>query len=161
MNGNYILSAAKEMAVQFDRDPYNAATENGAIVSFKDLGSLKGVFLSSLPKPTIIINNTIDSSMQKIVCAHELGHFILHKNQTFSCENTDLNSKTVSGKCEREANLFASAFLIDPEKVTDILKGGYTVAETAAILNTDVTLLLFLLNTMGLADVPDSSFLKR
>ena len=161
MNGKYILSAAADMALQFDRDPYTAATENGVIISFKDLGSLKGAFLSSLPKPTIVINDALDTTMKKIVCAHEMGHFVLHKNQTFSCENIDLNSKTISGKCEREANLFASAFLIDPQKATDILKDGYTVSQAASILNTDVNLLLFLLNSLGLGDAPDSSFLKR
>lgn len=161
MNGKYILSVANEMALQFDRDPYIAASENGAIISFKDLGSLKGAFFSSLPKPAIVINDALDDTMKKIVCAHELGHFILHKNRAFSCEKIDFSSKSISGKCEREANLFASAFLIDSQKVTDILKNGYTVSQTASLLNTDVNLLLFLLNSMGLTDAPDSSFLKR
>jgi Zn-dependent peptidase ImmA (M78 family) len=113
------------------------------------------LFMCSLPEPQI------DDTMKKIVCAHELGHFILHKNRAFSCEKIDFSSKSISGKCEREANLFASAFLIDSQKVTDILKNGYTVSQTASLLNTDVNLLLFLLNSMGLTDAPDSSFLKR
>ncbi len=160
MNGKTIFSIASDMAKTFNRDPYIAASENGVIVSFKDLGSLKGVFLSSLPKPAIVINEKLDSNMRKIVCAHELGHFILHKGQTFSCEDILFSDKATAGKCEREANLFASAFLIDSDSATDILKNGYTVSEAASMLETDVNLLLFLLNFLGLCDMPDSCFLK-
>lgn len=160
MNCDYIVSQAKQFALTYQRDPFTAASENGALISFKDLGSLKGAFFGALPQPAVVISSCIDENTQKIVCAHELGHFILHKNQNFSCDGIDFALHSTIGILEREANLFAAAFLIDIDNTTELLKQGYSVQQTASILKTDINLLMFLLNNLGLCDAPDSCFLK-
>lgn len=161
MNCSYITAEAKRLSEMYGADPYEASAALGAVVSFKDLGSLKGAFFGNLPKPAIIINCELSKQMKQIVCAHELGHFLLHENMNFSCENITFASRSACGILEREANIFAAAFLIDSDKATDLLKQGYTSYEVASILNTDINLLLFLLHSIGICEAPDSTFLKK
>lgn len=160
MNCEYIVNCATDIVKKYGNDPFFAATQCGAIVSFKDIGSLKGAFFGALPKPAIVISNSLDEVMQKTVCAHELGHFILHKNHNLSCENISFSLQSNTGIMEREANIFAAAFIIDHKKATSLLKDGYTLQQTASMLRVDVNLLMFLLNSMGVCDAPDSCFLK-
>ena len=160
MNCDYIISRAKELSELYHADPFNSASGEGACIYYKDLGSLKGMYLSSLPMPTIIINNKLDSVMKKTVCAHEFGHFILHGDNNFSCEGLTFESKTQAGILEREANVFAAYFLIDTNEANSLLTSGYSIAEAASILGTDPHLLQLNLSINGLCDAPDSSFLK-
>ncbi len=160
MNCEYILSKAHNIADNYGRDPFFAAEQCGVLVSKKDIGTLKGAFFGAMPSPTIVINESLDEKMQTIVCAHELGHFLLHRESNISCENISINMMTNSGILEREANVFAAAYLIDTKKAIEYLKEGFTVSQAASMLETDINLLLFLLNSMGLADMPNSAFLK-
>ncbi|WP_431030077.1 ImmA/IrrE family metallo-endopeptidase [Lysinibacillus sp. LZ02] len=61
----------------------------------------------------IVINNNLEKHSQRIVCAHELGHAVLHKNVNtpFMRQNTFLSVS----KIEREANCFAAELLIFDE----------------------------------------------
>ncbi len=160
MTNEYIIDKAASVLKDCGQNPFDAAVALGAYISFKDLGSLKGAYLGSMPKPTIVINELLDEQTQKIVCAHELGHFILHKDSNFSCENITSDSLANIGILEREANIFAAAYLIDVGAAKELLSSGHTVSQTASILETDVNLILFLFSTLGLCAVPDSQFLK-
>ncbi len=160
MTCEYITNKAFEIVKEFGPDPFDAATAVGAHISFKDLGSLKGAYFGTMPKPTIAINSNMDDLTQKIVCAHELGHHILHRDNNISCENINFETATESGILEREANIFAAAYLVDITKAKELLKAGYTTFECASLLETDVNLLLFLLNTNGVCGAPNSEFLK-
>lgn len=158
MNAEYILKkAAKTQALSENRDPFDAAKALGIKVSYKDLGSLKGAYFGMFDIPVIAINETLDENMQKIVCAHELGHHILHSESIQSCKIMCFDTP---GILEREANIFAAAFLIDCEKAADCLLCGYTTAQTAAILKTNINLLEFLLSVYGLYNAPNGNFLK-
>ena len=61
--------------------------------------------------PTIIsINNAYNEKSKRILCAHELGHALLHEE----CVNHfAITSKNVTKEVERDANLFAVALLLD------------------------------------------------
>lgn len=157
MQTEYILKKADETVSAFDsRDPFFVAKQTGASVNFKDIGSLRGAYFGTMPIPAIVINENSDEQMKKIICAHELGHHLLHKGSIQSCENSIYDS----GILEREANVFAAAFLIDKGIALQLLKTGLSVSQTASVMETDVNLLLALLNTLKLTDSPDSSFLK-
>ncbi len=160
MTCEYITGKALQILNNYGANPFNVAKDVGAHISFKDLGSLKGAYFGTMPKPTIVINTNIDEQTQKIVCAHELGHHILHHNINVSCEIIDFNTSTKTGILEREANLFAAAYLVDIDRAKELLFSGYTASECASILETDVNLLLFLLSTLGICDAPNSEFLK-
>ena len=160
MQTDYIVNKARETVnMAGSRDPFNAATLIGVSVNYKDLGNLRGAYLSSMPMPVIIINENIDSQMKKIVCAHELGHHILHQNISHSCTENSFNGRK-TGTLEMEANIFAAEFLIDKAAVIENLKNGMTVENTAALLETDVNLLTLFLSTFNLTEPPSSDFLK-
>lgn len=160
MTNDYIIDKAAAVLKNYGQNPFDAAATLGAYVSFKDLGSLKGAYFGTMPKPTIVINELLDEQTQKTVCAHELGHFVLHKESNFSCESITSDCLTNIGILEREANIFAAAYLIDISTAKKLLTAGHTTFETASILETDVNLLLFLFSTLGLCDAPNSEFLK-
>ena len=158
MRAEYIIQKANEIInLCGGRDPCYAVAQSGAVLKYKDLGSLKGAYFGNMQTPAVVINGELDEEMQKTVCAHELGHHVLHKGQMLSCDNIDLQNAAI---LEREANVFAAAFLIDKDKALSLLGEGHTLSETAAILETDVCLLMFLLNAAGLTDAPESTYLR-
>lgn len=59
---------------------------------------------------TIIINSYFDERPKAILCAHELGHALLHDG---TCNHFSAN--TIDNIKEFEANLFAIAFLFNKE----------------------------------------------
>ena len=160
MTCDYIKDKALQIFNEYGANPFDAAIATGAHISFKDLGSLKGAYFGTMPIPTIAINTNVNEKMQKIVCAHELGHYILHRDINISCENINFSTTTQSGILEREANLFAATYLVDINKAKELLQSGYSTFECASIMETDVNLLLFLLNTLEICDAPDSEFLN-
>ncbi len=160
MTCDYITQKALQVLNDYGSDPFQAAKDIGAHISFKDLGSLKGAYFGTMPKPTIVINTNIDELTQRIICAHELGHHILHHSVNISCEKIDFETSTQSGILEREANIFAAAYLVDIDRAKELLLSGYTTFQCASIMETDVNLILFLLSTIGICDVPNSQFLK-
>jgi len=160
MTCEYITTRALEILSEYGPNPFETASSLGAHVYFKDLGSLKGGYFGAMPKPTIVINEVLDENMKKVVCAHELGHFILHKDINVSCENIDFECNAKAGILEREANTFASTYLVDVNKAKELLQSGYSTFECASIMETDVNLLLFALSIIGICDAPDSEFLK-
>ena len=157
MQKEYICKKAAETVKLYGSDPFEAVIQAGATLSFKDLGSLKGAYFGNMSKPAIVINRELDEQLQKTVCAHELGHHVLHKGQMLSCENASFED---AGIMEREANVFAAYFLIDYSQALELLRDGYSIEQTAAQLGTDKNLLLFLLSTKGLTESPESSFLR-
>jgi Zn-dependent peptidase ImmA (M78 family) len=63
--------------------------------------------------PTIIsINDSFSEFSKKVLCAHELGHALLHKDAINYFATT---SKNVMTNVEAEANLFAIALLTDSD----------------------------------------------
>ncbi len=160
MTNSYIIDKAASVLKDYGPNPFEAAASLGAHISFKDLGSLKGAYFGAMPKPAIVINELLDEQTQKIVCAHELGHFVLHKESNFSCENITSDCLVNAGILEREANIFAAAYLVDVNSAKELLKSGHTASQTASILETDVNLVLFLFSTLGLCEAPNSQFLK-
>ena len=62
------------------RDPFRICREKGIEVMFRDdFTGQKGAFSLMLNVPFIFINNNLSDEMKRIVCAHELGHAMLHR----------------------------------------------------------------------------------
>lgn len=159
MRAEYIRKKAELIiAAAACRDPFEAARLAGVSVTFKDLGSLKGAYFPAFETPVIAVNQSLDDNMKRIICAHELGHHLLHGRTAQSCR--ELRFDSTAGILEREANIFAAVFLIDYDRALTLLKDGYTVDQTAAILETDAQLLKFLLSLCGMAQAPCGSFLQ-
>ena len=107
------------------RDPFTIAEGLGINIRYVYYSSYfpKGMFTKKLRRKFIIINMTrIDNDYElKSIMAHELGHAILHSNDSdfYVHEYTFFSRR----KFEIEANRFASEFLIDINNSNkDILK---------------------------------------
>lgn len=80
----------------------------------------------------IVINDNLDQYLQRVVCAHELGHAVMHKhvNTPFMRNNTFLSVS----KIEREANRFAAELLIPDESIIECK----TIYDIASLHNVPV-----------------------
>ncbi|WP_421930386.1 ImmA/IrrE family metallo-endopeptidase [Lysinibacillus halotolerans] len=96
------------------RNPYKLAKLLNIHVIKMDLHEeINGFYQYEKRNRIIYINSNLSDEEQLIVCAHELGHAILHirSNTPFMRKNTLFSIS----KIEREANRFAAELLIPDE----------------------------------------------
>ena len=95
------------------KNPFKLAKKLNIEIIIEDLGEVRGLFKRVLRRKFIFINSKLNEFDKILVCAHELGHAILHSstNYQFLIDNTSLLKRS---RLEDEANLFAS-YLIFPD----------------------------------------------
>lgn len=111
-----IVEDAKEIIKTFGtRDPFIISERLGIPIIFHEYGSaIKGYCIKVFDKLHIIINSNFDVKAQKIICAHELGHAILHTEllcPIFTASFEEYGNSNL----EYEANVFALSLLLDEE----------------------------------------------
>ena len=121
MNAKRILKFVKELKTTLNTsDPYEIAKYFGIQVLHKE-SPLKDFTAHTIKfpnYPTIIsINDAYTDFSKKVLCAHELGHALLHEEAINHFKTT---SKNLTVTVEQEANLFALALLSD-EDINDSL----------------------------------------
>ena len=81
MNGRMLSNIGAKLVRRCGtRDPFEIARQLGIEVIFCDnLGSLKGMYRVIKRNRFIFISSSLGDRMQRIVCAHELGHDQLHR----------------------------------------------------------------------------------
>ncbi|PGN60741.1 hypothetical protein CN966_05620 [Bacillus cereus] len=112
-------------------NPFEIARRKNIIVLFEDLGNTLGFYNTYKRFKFIHINNQIDETLQRFVCAHELGHAILHpkantpflRNQTFFSVD----------RLEIEANIFAVELLLTDEMISTYRNTQLSIQEIAEI----------------------------
>jgi Zn-dependent peptidase ImmA (M78 family) len=90
------------------------------------------VFYSSYKRVQFIhLNNQLDEMMHRFVCAHELGHAVLHpkSNTPFLRANTLFSVE----KLELEANTFAVELLLPDDVITQYHNTELTIYDVAEI----------------------------
>lgn len=123
---------AKELIRKFKtNDPFQIAKGCHIKLMYADLGHLGGFYQYYKRTKIIIINEALPPYEQREVCAHELGHALLHpkKNRFFLHRSTLFNCD----KLEREANLFAACLLIQENDALEFLHQGATINHISAI----------------------------
>lgn len=98
-------------------DPFELGRSLGIVIIFLDLGDTYGFYRCYKRVKTIVINSELTEWLKRYVCAHELGHAILHSdlNTAFLKKNTFYSI----GKIEREANEFAVNLLLYDKSLED------------------------------------------
>lgn len=138
----HIIESAERILRKYGgRDIFETSENAGAIVWFRPLGSLKGFYLFENDKRYIVINNELNPVMSRMVCAHELGHDMLHRELSQGgIRETTLFLQ--SNKTEREANLFAACVLIPDKTIlseleycTDIETAAYELGVPAELID--------------------------
>lgn len=128
---NSIKQTADRVRREFGgRDIFATAENSGAKVWFRALGSLKGFYLCENGSRYIIINQALDDIVARTVCAHELGHDMLHRELSAGGirENTLF---LANNKTEREANLFAAEILVTDREALSVLEYAPDIAQAA------------------------------
>ncbi len=162
----YIIDKCEEILSEFGgSDIFETAENSGVKVWFRELGSLKGFYVYVNSSRYIVINENLDEITAAVVCAHELGHDMFHRELSEGGirENTLFleNNKT-----EREANLFAAEILISDSEILDAISDYNNLRALAAELRMPAELIDFkleLLNYKGYnfnCGGADSDFLK-
>ncbi|MDQ0269019.1 ImmA/IrrE family metallo-endopeptidase [Cytobacillus purgationiresistens] len=105
-----IIQEVEKLITRFNTNcPFKIASALGIHVIYEDLGSTLGYFNQHFRIKIIHINENTSEEKQQFICAHELGHAILHPHantpflKKFTLYSTD--------KMEQEANLFALRLL--------------------------------------------------
>ncbi len=162
----HIIEAAREVRRKFrGRDIFETAENCGANVWFRELGGLKGFYISENEKRYIVINEQLDEVMSRVVCAHELGHDMLHRELSAGGirENTLFLH---SNKTEREANLFAAELLVSDKDILSELDYCDSAESLSCVLSLPVEIIMYKLEIMNRegyhfnVSSPDSGFLK-
>lgn len=98
-------------------DPFKLASELDILVVYANLGSILGYFDAHFRIKTIHINENAPEELKGFICAHELGHAVLHAkvNTPFLSAYTLYSV----GKIERQANTFAVELLLHDDYIKD------------------------------------------
>lgn len=127
------------------RDPFRIAQRLGVSVIFTPLTGIRG-FCQVVKRCRIIyIDTALPEGEARFVCAHELGHLLLHKG----CNRIFLDRHTYFpvNRFEVEANRFAVDLLYDDEDLRPFLEHPVTLA--ADCLGIPTELAEYRLKTLG------------
>ena len=119
MSRTYIYETTEKLAKKHGtRDPFRLLSELGVTVLRSDrYRHLKGFCALFNRSYYIMINEKLPEDEQRIVAAHELGHFILHKKRLSLAPMQDTALYGMKQTEEYEANLFAADLLMTDEEI--------------------------------------------
>lgn len=135
---------AEELIALFGtRDPFRIASLLEITVKYINTRRQKGLCAVIADVPFIFVNRNMSEQMQRLTCAHELGHLLLHErilqgNQPL-LEYELFNMQT---SAEYEANAFAASLLIDADDLNELLDQGADMIQAASSLDVNVNLLM-------------------
>ncbi len=106
------------------RDPFEIAQQHGILIRYEHLGTIRGYYNKIFRQRWIHINADLNEQEQVFVCAHELGHAILHpmSNTPFLREHTLFSLS----RLEVEANQFAVDLIFDDYDLQCLLERPIT-----------------------------------
>lgn len=136
---DWILSIVQSLLKKYDtRNPFELAEILNITIVFWDLHpEINGFYQYEKRNQVIFINNNLSRKEQLFVCAHELGHAILHTK----CSVPFMRANTLFSidKIEVEANTFAAHLLIPDENLFESYD-QMTLSDIAALYNVPLTL---------------------
>lgn len=115
-----ISSKVKSLVRKYGtRNPFEIIKSMNVIVVFYPLEGVKGFYQYFQRNNIIYIDERLSDHEKLFVCAHELGHMLMHKkaNAIFMDSRTQLNTD----KYETEADQFAMNLLISDEMIEEHL----------------------------------------
>ena len=161
-----IIETAEQVIENYGgKDVFETAENAGVKVWFRKLGSLKGLYICENGVRYIVINEQLDVAMQKVVCAHELGHDVLHRELSAG----GIREGTLfldTDKTEREANLFAACVLISDDEILSAASECDDINGAASLIGLPSELVKYKLRIMNKkgynfrVDETENDFLK-
>ena len=127
-NVSYTVSSAIQFVQQlplYSADPYQLSKILGIDVVINRPTKRDGYLICESGCKLIIVSSNIrNQHRRKFIISHELGHFLMHRQQLYCCSHvSEVNCRTQINTAiqESEANAFASEFLAPYEKVKLLL----------------------------------------
>ena len=149
-NREFIQTVANKLIKKFDtRDPFQLCQAIGVEVFYADLGSLKGMYKYLKKNRFAVINENLDPFTKTLVCAHELGHDILHQNLARKVCLQEFILYDMKSRPEYEANLFASEILLPDDIILSLARDGYDIEQISKELCTDINLIALKVSSMN------------
>ena len=131
------------------RDPFEIAGQIGINIMFcNDFGPLKGMYRVIKRNRFIFLNNDLSEHMQRIVCAHELGHDQLHRHLAKGDGLMEFVLYDMASRPEYEANVLASEVLLSDEEILEHIRNGYDAQQIACMMHSDINLVALKAATM-------------
>lgn len=128
-------------------DPFELVREMGFLLLFQSMGkaksACKGFCMAQDGQTSITINSDLPKIIQKIICAHELGHAILHSQTPGMEQFHDFALFDDASSTEYEANVFAAELLLKDEDVFELLNEDMSFFGVASSLRIPPELLDF------------------
>lgn len=118
------------------RDPFCIAQELGYVVIRTPMSGIRGFYQYAKRRHIIYVSSDLQEPEARFVCAHELGHALLHQghNRIF----TDTNTYFVTDRPEIEANRFAVDLLYDDDDLRFFL--DYPIQLAADFMGVNIAL---------------------
>lgn len=102
------------------RNPFKIAEELGIIIIRTPLTGIRGFYQYIKRCRIIYLDSGLDEYTERFVCAHELGHAILHRNHNRIF--LDTCTSLTSSRYELEADRFAVDLLYDDDDLREYLE---------------------------------------
>lgn len=113
-------------------NPFRIAKELKIIIRFCALGNILGYHLYDSRFSVINLNENLTDGLRTFVCAHELGHAVLHKGVATNL--LKYHSFFSTGYIEREAHTFAVELILPDDYLRENSDFGlYHLAEMHGI----------------------------
>lgn len=146
----YIKEKAESLVKKYKcRDPFFICEMLKLNVVYKDLGNLKGMYLILKNNRYAVLNSSLTQAEKKAVCAHELGHDLLHRGFAKDIFLQDFMLYDMKNRPEYEADFFAASLLIDDEEIKEMIKSNNSQADIAEELSLTPELIEFKLKTLN------------
>ena len=152
------------------RDTLEIADDLGIYVHYlDDLSELLGMYTYRHKERHILLNANMEELVTQMVCGHEIGHDILHREQAKAGMGLqEFTLFDMRNEMEYEANAFAAHLRIGDDELIDLMRSRYDVVQISAALGVNVNLTLIKLNelnrmgwNLNLPYLPKSDFLKN
>lgn len=119
----HIAETVEKLVKKYNtRDPYELCQLLGIKVHFLDMNKkLKGFFFYQSRQKNIVIDNNVNTVLERILIAHELGHAVLHTKIAMMKGFQEMEMFDSSSKEEDEANFFAAELLLEDDRVLSCL----------------------------------------
>lgn len=147
---NTIAQQANALADRFaSRDPFLIARLLGIHIKHTDrFKRLRGMYFIVCGERYIALNNANSEQMNRIVCAHEIGHDQLHRAFAEERAMQEFMLYDMATRPEYEANVFAANLLLEDETVLGYITEGYDCQQIAALMETDINLVSLKVNSL-------------
>jgi Zn-dependent peptidase ImmA (M78 family) len=145
---DYISRSVDDLKRDYgDTDPFQIAKAMGILLLFQGMGraksACKGFFMTQDGQQIITINSDLPKMIRKIICAHELGHAVLHSQEPGMAAFQDFALFDTASLTEHEANVFAAELLLKDEDVLELLNDDTSFFSVASMLRVPPELLDF------------------